>query len=357
MLLPDYNAETMLHSNGVVLNVDAGVGAILICKKKLSDCPLTIIFQGPLLTYFSSVKGRSKSSMDHPIHLHGRKMEILDEVIVKKSDSCDHNKCELSEIFATDEALQRLASITPGTRPLKDTFILPAGGAVATRIFTGEPALWFAHCHLESHRESGMALILSVGNYKAPSDPGWLPPDYPRCDTPFLLAKKEFPACDCYVNSDAVMDGALTKEHRCSRDYLCFHEDSPQANLESNPYAGTSKPGIAIRSQYSVPGWAISLLIVATIAIVSYTIAYREKLLEACGARKDEIKLANNEQTIHTGVKVDLGQPKSPGIALVLVNFQHEFADEKGKLYDIAKEGIKDHNPINKTAELAKVAR
>jgi FtsP/CotA-like multicopper oxidase with cupredoxin domain len=31
--------------------------------------------------------------MDHPIHLHGRKMEILDELIVKKSDACDHVKC------------------------------------------------------------------------------------------------------------------------------------------------------------------------------------------------------------------------------------------------------------------------
>ena len=35
MLLPDYDQETMLHPHGAVLNVDAGVGAIVICKSSL----------------------------------------------------------------------------------------------------------------------------------------------------------------------------------------------------------------------------------------------------------------------------------------------------------------------------------
>lgn len=58
--------------------------------------------------------------MDHPIHLHGRKMEILDELIVKKSEACDQTKCRLNDVFASDEALERLASISVGSRPLKD---------------------------------------------------------------------------------------------------------------------------------------------------------------------------------------------------------------------------------------------
>jgi hypothetical protein len=45
MLLPDYDAESMLHPNGAVLNVDAGVGAIIICK---SCCPI-------MRSYLSSV--------------------------------------------------------------------------------------------------------------------------------------------------------------------------------------------------------------------------------------------------------------------------------------------------------------
>ena len=107
MLLPDYDLETMLHPNGAVLNVEAGVGSIIIW--------------------------RNKSTMDHPIHLHGRKMEILDQRIIKKSDHCDQIKCNLSEVFSSNEALEALKRIPFGSRALKDTFILPAGGAVATR--------------------------------------------------------------------------------------------------------------------------------------------------------------------------------------------------------------------------------
>ena len=76
-------------------------------------------------------------------------MEILDQHILKKSDHCDHSKCTLSEAFTSDEAREALNAIPFGTRALKDTFILPAGGAVATRFYTGDPAIWFAHCHME----------------------------------------------------------------------------------------------------------------------------------------------------------------------------------------------------------------
>lgn len=260
MLLPDYDASTMLHPHAAVLNVQANVRAILIW--------------------------RNRSTMNHPIHLHGRKMEILDELVVKKSTSCNHQRCELSDLFTSEEAIQRLASIPAGTRPLKDTFILPAGGAVATRIFTGEPALWFVHCHLDAHREDGMAMILNVGNYQAPSSKAWLPSDYPKCDTPFLLTKQEHPACNCYINADAILDGMLTKDHMCSREYLCFHQNSPQANIEDHPYESN---GIALRSQYSTPGWAISLIIVILIVFVSNLIAYRRELFSVhrCGADRN----------------------------------------------------------------------
>ena len=70
MLLPGYDADSMLHPNGAVLNVDEAAGAIVIW--------------------------RSKTSIDHPIHLHGRKMEILAVQIAKKAENCDHSKCILS---------------------------------------------------------------------------------------------------------------------------------------------------------------------------------------------------------------------------------------------------------------------
>lgn len=328
MLLPEYDAETMLHSNGAVLNVEAGVRAILIW--------------------------RNKSTMDHPMHLHGRKMEILDQLTVKKSENCDHVKCRLSDAFTSNEEIERLASIPVGTRPLKDTFVLPAGGVVVTRIYTGDPALWLIHCHLESHREDGMALILNVGNYQAPSDGSWLPPDYPKCDSSFLSTLKEFPACECYINEDDVMDSALTAEHRCSRDYLCFHDNSPQSNIVVHPY---ESKGIAIRSRYSVPGWVISLFIVFVIAISSYVLAYRKKLVSLYkgnqGARKGEARLQPN----HADVKTEHVDVRPSGIAVLLINVQNEFVNEKGKLHHMVKEGNEDNNAIEKITELVSTAR
>ena len=267
--------------------------------------------------------------------------------------------------------MRALADIPFGSRPLKDTFILPAGGAVATRIYTGEPALWFAHCHLEAHREDGMALILNVGNYLPPANSSWLPPDYPKCDTSFLLSKKEYPSCDCYINDDAVMDGELTKDHRCSRDFLCFHRDSPQSSLEEMPYESS---GIAVRSQYSVPGWAISLVIVVLIALVSVIIAYRNKLLALSRRNNQNIdsdtkidgshdSTESEEQAIHTGVAARpefLAVSDSTAgaeVAVLFVNFQNEFIAEKGMLHHLVVDGINDHNTLVKATELANVAR
>ena len=48
MLVPDYNSETMLHSNGAVLNVEAGVRAILICTSNLVSLMIARCFK-----YFS----------------------------------------------------------------------------------------------------------------------------------------------------------------------------------------------------------------------------------------------------------------------------------------------------------------
>ncbi len=108
---------------------------------------------------------RNKSLMDHPIHLHGYKMEILDIYKPTRELHCSRAACKLPDIYDSEKRLRELDSET-GHRVLKDTFILPAGGAVVTRVQTFEPAVWFAHCHLETHREDGMALIVNVGESK-----------------------------------------------------------------------------------------------------------------------------------------------------------------------------------------------
>jgi len=119
------------------------------------------------LSSYSSVliTWRNKSLMDHPIHLHGYKMEILDVYKPMRELHCSRASCKLPDIYDSEKRLREL-DVEIGHGVLKDTFILPAGGAVVTRIQTFEPAVWFAHCHLTTHSEDGMALIVNVGALK-----------------------------------------------------------------------------------------------------------------------------------------------------------------------------------------------
>jgi hypothetical protein len=239
MLHPSFDSSTDMHPHSAVLHVAAYSSAIIIW--------------------------RSSTLVDHPIHLHGLKMEILDVFVPERQKSCSLAYCEVSDELHSPEQLITLVKKPSNQTVLKDTFILPAGGAVAVRVQTGAPNVWFAHCHLNSHKEDGMALILNVGNYRAPSDGIWLPKDYPDCETPFLQSQRPHPACECYVNEDAVLGTALTVNHRCSRDHLCHHELGQVAHLQYHMYPG----GVAIRSQYMIPGWGISLLMLLSIVLIT----------------------------------------------------------------------------------------
>jgi len=108
---------------------------------------------------------RDPDVMDHPIHLHGYKLEVLDVRRSVRDHDCTLFKCKLNQAFSSESEIRRLHSIPHGRSVIKDTFILPAGGAVATRFshVTGEPGVWLGHCHMNIHREDGMAsLLLSV---------------------------------------------------------------------------------------------------------------------------------------------------------------------------------------------------
>eukprot|EP00551_Chaetoceros_affinis_P006674 CAMPEP_0203670452 /NCGR_PEP_ID=MMETSP0090-20130426/6523_1 /ASSEMBLY_ACC=CAM_ASM_001088 /TAXON_ID=426623 /ORGANISM="Chaetoceros affinis, Strain CCMP159" /LENGTH=723 /DNA_ID=CAMNT_0050535313 /DNA_START=9 /DNA_END=2180 /DNA_ORIENTATION=+ len=196
-------------------------------------------------------------------------MEILDIFVPDRDFHCTLAKCELSDMFNSTEKIHELERIPVGTRPIKDTFIMPAGGAVATRIHTREPAPWLAHCHMEVHREDGMAFVLNVGNYFPPEDDLWLPDDFPKCDTPFLLSHSyEKKHCDCFINEDAVLGLTLfdgPSKYKCSRSYLCMHEQSQVAVLHRDTNLG----GFKIASSGSFPGYATSLIVVIIVASIT----------------------------------------------------------------------------------------
>ena len=93
------------------------------------------------------------------MHLHGYKMEILEVFAAHREKDCNLIKCNLSNIFNSTKKMAELERISYGSRPMKDTFILPSGGAVATRIFTRNSAQWFAHCHMY---QDGKNFVLNI---------------------------------------------------------------------------------------------------------------------------------------------------------------------------------------------------
>ena len=96
---------------------------------------------------------RNKSLMDRPIHLHGYKMELLDIYKPKREIHCSRASCELPVVYDSEDTLRELSS-NNGNTVVKDTFILPAGGAVVTRIETLDPSISFAN-----------SLIVNIGKF------------------------------------------------------------------------------------------------------------------------------------------------------------------------------------------------
>ena len=199
------------------------------------------------------------------MHLHGYKLEILEVFAPKLESNCNLAKCDLPDVFDDANKIEALKRIPERSRPLKDTFIMPAGGAVATRIFTRRPAPWFAHCHMEIHRQDGMAFIMNVGNYSSPSDGSWLPDDFPSCETPFHKSKAIQPHCDCFIDHDAVLGLTLDEAYKCSREYSCSWQQSQVAALRPSK---TNK-SFVLQSSHRLPGSIISLIFVCIVIMVT----------------------------------------------------------------------------------------
>lgn len=49
---------------------------------------------------------------------------------------------------------------------IKDTVAVPLQGYAIIRFIANNPGFWMFHCHLDSHSDSGMMLILKVGENK-----------------------------------------------------------------------------------------------------------------------------------------------------------------------------------------------
>lgn len=208
-------------------------------------------------------------------------MEIIDIAVADKQQDCTLSKCNLNSAYKTHDDVRALAESASEKPVLKDTFIIPAGGAVMTRIYTQEPSLWFSHCHIEMHHFDGMAFVLNVGNYSSSNNRRTLPDDFPSCNTPFIQTQKMYPSCNCYENPNTIMGNSINSDYKCSRSHLCHHVHSQAANLDEFQFTG----GDDIHSAYRIPGWGISGIAAAAVCVL---LAVTKKTISIVWASKGQ---------------------------------------------------------------------
>ena len=49
---------------------------------------------------------------------------------------------------------------------IKDTIAVPLQGYTIVRFIADNPGFWMAHCHLDSHSDTGMMMMFKVGDQK-----------------------------------------------------------------------------------------------------------------------------------------------------------------------------------------------
>ena len=130
--------------------------------------------------------------------------EVLD-IASRKVENCDRDRdfCPLLDLNTdlSEPIEQLIKRKTQGV--LKDTVILPPGGAVVLRIQSDNPGVWFLHCHIHDHLLSGLALALNEGNYRYSQTK--FPKDYPSCDYSGNLQFLRTATCDCNKDGEEFM--------------------------------------------------------------------------------------------------------------------------------------------------------
>ncbi|KAL5269727.1 hypothetical protein ACHWQZ_G003255 [Mnemiopsis leidyi] len=154
---------------------------------------------------------RNQGWSDHPMHLHGHHYEVLALGTKKAPDICDENY--ICPLLTLEEAFSEPISDILATRRgvLKDSAILPSGGAMILRFNTDNPGVWLFHCHVKAHMLEGLTLAVNEGDYLLSRDT--TPGDYPACEK--SEKKKEEVTCSC---SD-VRSGNV--EMVCARPWGC----------------------------------------------------------------------------------------------------------------------------------------
>lgn len=99
--------------------------------------------------------------MSHSMHLHGHSFQVID-------------------MGTRDQLNSGESAFTNATHPpvIKDTIAVPNGGFVRIRFRATNPGFWIFHSHSVHHMESGMTVVLKVGDRNEMPTP---PTDFPTC--------------------------------------------------------------------------------------------------------------------------------------------------------------------------------
>ncbi|XP_063686440.1 uncharacterized protein LOC134820148 [Bolinopsis microptera] len=163
---------------------------------------------------------RSVTAFPHPIHLHGHKFEVL-EVATRLKKDCPDGRCDLPDLEKVFSTNITDLSTRPRQGVLKDTVIVPVGGAIAIRFNTDNPGVWFLHCHLDQHMEDGQGFIVHEGGYTQSTTT--FPSDYPSCDYEGKLQHLEAADCNCYEDTSLDERWRMKNTMKCSKPHLCRH--------------------------------------------------------------------------------------------------------------------------------------
>lgn len=218
---------------------------------------------------------RTSLLMDHPMHLHGHKVEILDVAYPSLQRDCTLAYCTFSEAYAAKSKISALDKIPMNTVVKKDTFVIPAGGAVVTRIHASNRGLWYAGGQMDIHRDDGMSFVINVGDWRIPADDDWLlpiVPDFPSCNSSFVVSVQMNPSCECYVDENAPLRMKMVEKYYCSRSHLCRHSLSQASNLDSYNY----EQGLTIQSdrQWRVSGTLLTAIFFIVVILNGLLVAF-----------------------------------------------------------------------------------
>jgi FtsP/CotA-like multicopper oxidase with cupredoxin domain len=232
---------------------------------------------------------RTSSLMQHPMHFHGHKFEVLDQYTHPYYEDCSIFNCPLTTKYNSKEEMHRLKHM-PYTGVLKDTTVIPAGGAVVIRYPVNNPGYWLVHCHIGPHKDDGMTFIIHESTKNNTASPWYpqevvsIPSDYPIClpkstqDIP--------PSCACYHDPDQLTSLRLDSTFICSRDWICHHD--PSYNTQLKTFVPMEKPGIGMHKLSPDTSVVLSVIftlvacgIVSLYCYKSFVLAARQDMMNA----------------------------------------------------------------------------